>query len=39
MWQVGGMVLKSLNEFDVFARCLDGMDLAKLDKLISLERM
>jgi hypothetical protein len=33
------MVLQPLNEVGVFTGCLDGMGLAKLDKLVSLERM
>jgi hypothetical protein len=39
MWQGGGMVLQSLDEVGVFTGCLDGMGLAKFDKLVSLERM
>jgi hypothetical protein len=33
------VLFESLNEIDVFAGCLDGVYLAELDELISLERM
>jgi hypothetical protein len=39
VWQRGGMVFKSLNEFGVFTIRFDRMYLAKFDELISLERM